>query len=124
MYFGWQSEDVVAEGNVTNIPFPSASSQVYQRQAPHPTPIRHHTAMSGQPVLLQPLPSTEFIVSFIIYTSYGDIVTHAGFRYTGNTEKITKFFWVKPVEKTCRVLNEPARRTSFIVQTGYKVTVE
>ena len=67
MYFVRQSEDAVTEGNVTNVAFPPSSSQVYQRQAPHPTPIRHHTApMGAQPVLLQPLPSTEFIVSFVL----------------------------------------------------------
>jgi len=67
VYFVQQSEDAVTEGNMTNVAFPSTSSQVYQRQAPHPTPIRHHTAMGAQPVLLQPLPSTEFIVSFILW---------------------------------------------------------
>jgi len=73
VYFCRQSEDAVTDGNVTNVAFASGSSQVYQRQAPHPTPIRHRTTMSAQPVLLQPLPSTEFIVS---YLSHDDFMAH------------------------------------------------
>ena len=60
VYFGQQSDDTVMEGSVTNVAFPPVS---YQHQAPHPAPIRHHATVSAQPVLLQPLPNTEFIVS-------------------------------------------------------------
>ena len=63
MCFGRQSEDAAAESSVTNVAFTSVSSQVYRHHAPHATPVRHHTTMNAQPVLLQPLPSTEFIVS-------------------------------------------------------------
>ena len=66
MRFDQRSEDLVMEGSMTNVAFPPVSSQVYQHQAPHPAPIHHHSAMSTQPVLLQPLPSTEFIVSSYI----------------------------------------------------------
>jgi len=65
------------EGGVTNVAFPPVTSQVYQHQAPHPPAVRHHTAaVSAQPVLLQPLPSTEFIVSsynavFVFYLTPG-----------------------------------------------------
>lgn len=72
--FGWQSED---ESSVTNVAFPSVSSQVYRHHTPHPAPVRHHTAMNSQPLLLHPLPSTEFIVSLHCNTSstdYGEIV--------------------------------------------------
>jgi len=61
--FGRQSEDMVTESSMPNVAFPSVSSQLYRHHAPHPAPVRHHTMMSAQPVLLQPLPSTEFIVS-------------------------------------------------------------
>ena len=49
------------EGSMTNVAFPPVS---YQHQAAHPAPIRHHATVSAQPVLLQPLPNTEFIVSY------------------------------------------------------------